>query len=96
MTDEQKHVGALIIVNLDRAHQSLAHIEAILEPLGISVAVVESGRRLHWTTAVAIRIPENRLADAMLALELKGFADVMAYHSEPQGVTERRYGVGEK
>ena len=83
MTDERQQVKAFILINLERAHQSMSRIEAILEPLGIPVAMVETGRRLHWTTAVVIGVPEPRLADAMLALEMKGFPDVLAFHGEP-------------
>lgn len=95
MTDERKQVKAFILINLDRPHQSMSHIEAVLEPLGIPVSTVESGRRLHWTTAVVIGVPEQRLADAMLALELKGFSDVMAFHGEPDGEATTR-GVEEQ
>jgi hypothetical protein len=95
MTDERPQVKAFILINLDRSHQSVSSIEAILEPLGIPVSMVESGRRLHWTTAVVIGVPEQRLADAMLALELKGFPDVMAFHSEPDGEA-RQHGVEEQ
>jgi hypothetical protein len=35
------------------------------------------------STAVLVDVPAQRLADAMLVLELKGFPDVMAFHSEP-------------
>lgn len=71
MTDERQQVKAFILINLERTHQSMSRIEAILEPLGIPVAMVETGRRLHWTTAVVIGVPEPRLADAMLALEMR-------------------------
>ena len=89
MTDEKQQVKAFILINLDRAHQSVSQVEAVLEPLGISVSTVESGRRLHWTAAVVIGVPEQRLADAMLALELKGFSDVMAFHGGPDGETRQ-------
>jgi hypothetical protein len=82
MTDERRReTGSFIVVNLDRVRQSAAHIESILAPLGIPVEVVESGRQLRWSSAVVLRIPEHRIPDAMLALEMKGFADVTAYQS---------------
>jgi hypothetical protein len=90
MTDEREPVKAFILVNLDQSRQSMAQVEAILEPLGIPVSTVETGRRLHWTTAVVIGVPEQRLADAMLALELKGFPDVMAFQGEPEGEARQR------
>lgn len=90
MTDERQQVKAFILVNLDRTRQSVSQVEAVLEPLGIPVSTMESGRRLHWTTAVVIGVPEQRLADAMLALELKGFPDVMAFHGEAEGEATRQ------
>ena len=85
MTADRQQVQAFILINLDPDHQSVSHIEAVLEPLGIRISTVKSTRRLHWTSAVVVSVPEQRLADAMLALELKGFSDVMAFHSEPDG-----------
>ena len=75
-------MGSFVVVNLDRITHGVDKIESILGPLGIPVEVVESGRQLRWNTAVVLRVPEHRMADAMLALEMKGFADVMAYQSE--------------
>lgn len=95
MRDDGQQVKAFILINLDRARQSVSQIEAVLEPLGIPVSTVESGRRLHWTTAVVIGVPEQRLADAMLALELRGFPDVMAFQGEPDGEAGKR-GVEEQ
>lgn len=82
MTDSRQKVKAFILVKLDRPEQGFSHIEETLEPLGIPVSIVDTGRQLHWATAVVVGVPEQRLADAMLALELKGFSDVMAFHGE--------------
>ena len=82
MTDERRKVKAFILIKVDRPEQSLSRVEEILEPLGIPVSLVETGRQLHWATAVVVGVPEQRLADAMLALEIKGFSDVMAFHGE--------------
>jgi hypothetical protein len=82
MTDVRRNVKAFILIKVDRPEQSLSRIEETLEPLGIPVSIVETGRQLHWSTAVVVGVPEQRLADAMLALELKGFSDVMAFHGE--------------
>jgi hypothetical protein len=75
-------VNAFILIEVEGPEQSFSRIEEILEALGIPVSMVEIGRRLHWATAVVVGVPEQRLADAMLALELKGFSDVMAFHGE--------------
>ena len=73
---------AFVLIKLDRAEQSLSRIEEALEPLDIPISAIETGRQLHWSTAVVVEVPVQRLTDAMLALELKGFSDVMAFHGE--------------
>ena len=82
MTDARHKVKAFILIKVDRPEQTVSSIEQTLEPLGIPMSIVDTGRRLHWSTAVVVGVPEQRLADAMLALELKGFSDVMAFHGE--------------
>ena len=81
MTTNRNQIGSFIVVNLDRVNKDAAEIESVLEPLGIPVEVVESGRQMRFNTAVVLRVPEQRVAEVMLALEMKGFADVMAYQS---------------
>lgn len=82
MTDFTPTVEAFILIKVDLPEQSLACIRDTLEPLGIPVSIGETSRQLHWSTVVLVGVPEQRLADAMLALELKGFSDVMAFHGE--------------
>lgn len=81
MTPNGRQTGSFVVVNLDQSNQGVAEVQSVLESLDIPVEVVESGRQLRWNTAVVLRIPEHRMADAMLALGMKGFADVMAYQS---------------
>ena len=81
MRPNRKQTGSFVVVNLDQINPGIAEIESILESLDIPVEVVESGRQLRWNAAVVLRIPEHRIADAMLALGMKGFADVTAYQS---------------
>ena len=81
MRPNRKQTGSFVVVNLDQINHGIAEIESILESLAIPVEVVESGRQLRWNAAVVLRIPEHRMADAMLALGMKGFADVTAYQS---------------
>jgi len=81
MRPNRKQTGSFVVVNLDQINLGIAEIESILESLDIPVEVVESGRQLRWNAAVVLRIPEHRMADAMLALGMKGFADVTAYQS---------------
>ena len=77
----RSEMGSFVVVSLDQVKQGVAEIRSVLESLGITVDVVESGRRLRWNAAVVLRIPEQRVPEAMLALGMKGFADVMAYQS---------------
>ena len=80
-TTARSAMGSFVVVSLDQVKQGVAEIRSLLESLGIAVEVVESGRRLRWNAAVVLRIPEPRIPEAMLALGMKGFADVMAYQS---------------
>ena len=81
MTAIPKQTGSFVVVNLDRTNHGAAEVQSVLESLDIPVEVVESGRQLRWNAAVVLRVPEHRIADAMLALAMKGFADVTAYQS---------------
>ena len=81
MRPNRKETGSFVVVNLDQINQGIAEIQSVLASLDIPVEVVESGRQLRWNAAVVLRIPGHRMADAMLALGMKGFADVMAYQS---------------
>jgi hypothetical protein len=81
MTLNRKPTGSFVVVSLDHANRGAAEVQAALASLDIPVEVVESGRRLRWNTAVVLRIPEQRMAEAMLALGMKGFSDVVAYQS---------------
>lgn len=81
MTANRSETGSFVIVSVERMKHGVADIQAALESLQIPVEMVESGRRLRWNDAVVLRVPEQRLAEAMLALGLKGFTDVMAYQA---------------
>jgi hypothetical protein len=81
MTADQKPAGALLVVSLDGVKPSVAQVQSVLASFDIPVELVESGRRLRWSSAVVLRIPEQRMAEAMLALGMNGFPDVMAYQS---------------
>jgi hypothetical protein len=81
MTAIPKQAGSFVVVNLDQTNRGVAEVQSVLESLDIPAEVVESGRQLRWNAAVVLRVPEHRIADAMVALGMKGFADVMAYQS---------------
>jgi hypothetical protein len=81
MSVNHRQAGSFVVVNLDQVNRGVAEVRSLLESLNIPVEIVESGRQLRWNSAVVLSIPEHRIADAMLALGMKGFADVMAYES---------------
>src|SRR5262245_48871469 len=80
-TNGRNDLGSVVVVTLDRVTQCVAVSLSVLGALGIPAEVVESGRRLRWNVAVVLRIPDQRIPEALLALGLKGFTDVMAYQS---------------
>jgi len=77
----ERQTGSFVVVSLDQVKHGITQIRSVLESIGIAVEVVESGRRLRWSTAVVLRIPEPQVAEAMLALGMNGFGDVVAYQS---------------
>ncbi len=91
-------MGSFVVVTLDRVTQGAAEIRSVLDAVGITAELVESGRQLRWNTAVVLRIPEHRIPEALLALGLKGFTDVTAYQSSEadrgDGSEARRAAVG--
>jgi len=82
MTDDRRITSCVLVINLERSSQPVAEIATVLGSLGIPVDVVDSGRQLRWTATLVLRVPAERAEEAMLALALKGFADVLAYESD--------------
>jgi len=82
MTANRSEMGSFVVVSLDQVKDRVTDVRSVLESLDIPVEVVESGRRLRWNAAVVLRIPEHRVTEAMLALGMRGFADVMAYQPD--------------
>jgi hypothetical protein len=74
--------GCVLMVHLGEKYQRLTDVGGALEPLGIPFEVLESGRQLRWTPTLVVRVPRDRVEEAILALELKGFPHVLAYQSE--------------
>jgi hypothetical protein len=74
--------GCVLMVHVEEKSQRLADVGGALEPLGIPFEVLESGRQLRWTPTLVLRVPPDRVEEAILALELKGFPHVLAYQSE--------------
>jgi hypothetical protein len=79
MTPEANSMSSFVVVNVDRELDDIAQISRILEPLGIPVEMVGRGRQVRRAPTIVFRIPPERIAEAILALELQGFSDVLAY-----------------
>ena len=69
------------MVGLEREGETVSKVMEILEPLGIPVEVVGRGRQLRRMPSVVLRVPHHRVAETLLALELQGFPDVLAYQN---------------
>src|SRR4026209_2161953 len=76
MTTNRRETGSFVVVSLDQMKPGVTEIQSVLESLDIPVEVVESGRRLRWNAAVVLRIPEHRMAQALLAPRVEGVAGV--------------------
>jgi hypothetical protein len=79
MTTESTY--AFVVVGLEREDEPVSNITDILEPLGIPIKMVGRGRQLRRAPTVVFRMPHHRVAEAILALELQGFVDVLAYQT---------------
>jgi hypothetical protein len=78
MSDEESHC-ALVIVNVESHGAAFQTVLGTLEKLGIPADIVGHGRQLRRAPSVVFRVPQVRAADAIIALEASGFADVLAY-----------------
>jgi hypothetical protein len=81
MTSESRDAGAFVMVGLEREDETVSKIMEILELLGIPIEVVGRGRQLRRMPSVVLRVPHHRVAETLLALELEGFPDVLAYEN---------------
>ena len=90
MTSKSRDDGAFVMVGLEREDETVSKVMQILEPLGIPVEVVGRGRQLRRMPSVVLRVPHHRVAETLLALELQGFPDVLAYQNvdDLPGVSE--------
>jgi len=69
------------MVGLEHEEETVSKVMEILEPLGIPVEVVGRGRQLRRMPSIVLRVPHHRVAETLLALELQGFPDVLAYEN---------------
>ncbi|HEU5195844.1 MAG TPA: hypothetical protein VFW70_13980, partial [Methylomirabilota bacterium] len=79
MTPRALH--AFLMIRLEREDEPVSSITDVVEQQGIPIEVI--GR--HWPSrrvpSVVVRVPQHRVAEAILALELQGFSDVVAYQA---------------
>jgi hypothetical protein len=81
MTSKSRDDGAFVMVGLEHEEETVSKVMEILEPLGIPVEVVGRGRQLRRLPSIVLRVPHHRVAETLLALELQGFPDVLAYQN---------------
>jgi len=79
MTPQPWH--AFLVIGLAREDEPVSSITDALQQQGVPIEVIGRGRQFRRVPSVVIRVPHGRLAEAMLALKLQGFGDVVAYHA---------------
>lgn len=79
------------MVGVEHEEGTVSKVMEVLEPLGIPVEVVGRGRQLRRMPSIVLRVPHHRVPETLLALELQGFSDVLAYQNVdgPPGVGGR-------
>lgn len=80
MTPRALH--AFLVIGLERAEEPVSSITGVVEQQGIPIEVIGRRRRFRGAPSVVVRVPLHRVAEAILALELQGFCDVVAYHAD--------------
>jgi hypothetical protein len=76
---------SLVVVKLDHNGGQAPVVFEVLEQAGLLGEVSESELDLVEPGAVGFRIPRDRMAAVVLALECSGFSDVRAYEVETSG-----------
>ena len=79
MTPRALH--AFLVIGLVRENEPVSSITDVVEQQGIPIEVIGSPRYFRRSPSVVVRVPQHRVAEAILALELQGFCDVVAYHA---------------
>ena len=73
---------SLVVVKLDHNGGQALSVFEVLEQAGLLGEVSENELDLVEPGAVGFRIPRDRMAAVVLALECSGFGDVRAYEVE--------------
>ena len=79
MTPEALH--AFLVIGLHCEDAPVSGITDAVEQQGIPIEVISRHWHFRRVTSVVVRVPQERLAEAIVALELQGFSDVVAYHA---------------
>ena len=82
MQPDTRDTDAVVVVQVDHQADPIAQITECLERLGITVEVIGRGRQLRRSPAIIVRVSGHQVSDAILALELHGFRDVLAYQAD--------------
>jgi hypothetical protein len=77
------HTESLVVVKLGHNGGQAPLVFEALEQAGLLGEVSENELDLVEPGAVGFRIPRDRMAAVVLALECSGFADVRAYEVQP-------------
>jgi hypothetical protein len=78
---------AFLVIGLKGEDEPVSSITEFVQWLGIPIEVIGRGRRLRRAPSVVVRVPHRRVTEAILALELQGFADVVAYQTADEQPT---------
>jgi hypothetical protein len=74
--------AAFVVVSLERGGEDIDAVVDALEPLGIRAEIVARGHQVRRAPSVVVRVPADRVADAIVALETRGFIGVLAYEPD--------------
>ena len=80
MAPEALH-AFLVIGGLQREDEPVSGITDAIEQQGIPIEVISRRSHFRRVTSVVVRVPLARLAEAIVALELQGYSDVIGYHA---------------
>ncbi len=74
---------SLVVVRLNQSPGQAPLVFEVLEQVGLLEEVSERGVEMVEAGALGFRVPRDRMAAVVLALECSGFADVRAYEVPP-------------
>lgn len=78
---------SLVVVKLDHNRSQAPLVFEVLEQAGLLGEVSDNELEMVESGALGFRVPRDRMAAVVLALECNGFADVRAYEVEPSRET---------